>query len=343
MNAAHPRYWLAVHPDLISPIGGVKQLHRLAEALMACGREVTLIQQSAQFHPGWFESKVNTIGLANFRSRTDLDSKRDVVILPETFLPDLLSYTPGIPKILFNQNGAYSFGSGLGKANRFPPPQEVLKLYRHPELLHVLCVSEHDENLLIRGFGLNETRVSRLVNGIETDQFQPASRKHYQLALMPRKNSQDASVVIALLKAQNWWRDRGWRLAVIQNLPHAEVVKILGESLVFLSFGHPEGFGLPVAEALASACAVAGYSGLGGRELFTLAANHGIGVEVAYGDWLGFVDAVAAFNRSLSNQGEELAVALQKASDNVRQHYSAAAMKASVASAMARWEAQLGC
>ena len=113
---------------------------------MACGREVTLIQQSAQFHPVWFKSKVNTIGLAVFRSRTDLDSKRDLVILPETFLPDLLSYIPGIPKILFNQNGAYSFGSGLGNANRFPPPQEVLKLYRHPELLHVLCVSEHEEN-----------------------------------------------------------------------------------------------------------------------------------------------------------------------------------------------------
>ena len=129
---------------------------------------------------------------------------------------------------------------------------------------------------------------------------------------------------------------------MIQNLPHAEVVKVLRESLVFLSFGHPEGFGLPVAEALASACAVAGYSGLGGRELFTLATNHGIGVEVAYGDWLGFVDAVAA-NRSLSNQGKELAEALQQASDTVRQHYSVAAMKASVASDMARREAQLGC
>ena len=343
MSSSSPRYWLAVHPDLSSPIGGVKQLHRLAEALMACGRDVTLIQQSAEFHPGWFESQVNTTSVSAFRSRTDLDPKRDVVILPETFLSDLLSYAPGLPKLLFNQNGAYSFGSGLGSANRFPPPQDVLGLYHHREVLHVLCVSEHDEQLLSRGFGLGDTRVSRVVNGIETDQFQPAARKHYQVALMPRKNSQDASVVIALLKAQTWWRDGGWQLAVIQNRPHAEVVRILGESLVFLSFGHPEGFGLPVAEALASACAVAGYSGLGGRELFMLAADHGVGVEVAYGDWLGFVDAVAAFHRSLSKQGEEVAEALQQASDTVRQRYSAAAMQASVASAMARWEAQLGC
>ena len=340
-SARSVRYWLAVHPDVSRPIGGVKQIHRLAEALGACGREATLIQQQQDFHPGWFRSEVTTTSVAAFRSRTDLDPTRDVLILPETFLPDLLSYARGLPKILFNQNGAYSFGLGSGR--RFPPPQEVLALYRHPELLHVLCVSEQNQQLFTRGFGLGEARVSRLVNGIEAELFQPAARKHRQVALMSRKNSADAEVVMQLLRAQSWWRDGGWKLAVIQNLPQQQVAAVLGESLVFLSFGHPEGFGLPVAEALASACAVAGYSGLGGRELFQLAADHSIGVEVAYGDWLGFVDAVAAFHRSLSKQGEEVAEALQQASDTVRQRYSAAAMQASVASAMARWEAQLGC
>ena len=55
------RYWFAVHPDLKRPIGGVKQIHRLAELITETGRQAYLIQDSADFHPGWFTSHVNTI------------------------------------------------------------------------------------------------------------------------------------------------------------------------------------------------------------------------------------------------------------------------------------------
>ena len=76
-------------PDIRKPIGGAKQMHRFAEALMHCGRQATLIQESADFHPGWFESHVQTIALADWRQRRDLDPRTDVVVLPETF------YRPG--------------------------------------------------------------------------------------------------------------------------------------------------------------------------------------------------------------------------------------------------------
>ena len=53
----HPyRYWLALHPDIRRPIGGVKQVHRLAEALTHLGRESRIIQDNAEFHPGWFKT-----------------------------------------------------------------------------------------------------------------------------------------------------------------------------------------------------------------------------------------------------------------------------------------------
>jgi hypothetical protein len=333
MPARSPRYWLALHPDVERPIGGVKQMHRFAEALTACGREATLIQEHAAFHPGWFSSDVQTIGLKQWRKRKDLNSQGDCVVLPETFLNAFERYAPGLPKLIFNQNGAYTFGSGQKGAR---PPGDILRLYHHPELLHVLCVSQHDERLLAKGLGLGSARVSRLVNPIEGDVFRPLGGKRRQVAFMPRKNAQDAQVVAALLQAQPWWP--GWTLVPIHQMPQAEVARTLQRSVAFLAFGHPEGFGLPLAEALACGCALVGYSGLGGRELFALGGEHGVALEVGYGDWMGFVDALHALDRSLQREPARLQQAMLHASKAVRQRYNPAAMQISVAAALSRWE-----
>lgn len=331
------RYWLALHPDVARPIGGVKQMHRFGEALIAAGRQATLIQQSGEFHPGWFSSSVPAIGLVEWQARTDLSPQQDVVVLPETFMPQLLRYGPGLPKVVFNQNGSYSFG--LDPSRLFMPAQELLALYRHPSVAQVLTVSKHDEQLLLQGFGLERWRVSRLVNGIETDIFHPSGPKRLQIAYMPRKNARDAAVVEALLRAQPWWD--GWKLVSIDQQPQLEVARTLQQSLMFLAFGHPEGFGLPLAEAIACGCALVGYSGLGGQELFALGAKHGVALEVPYGHWLGFVEAVAAFHRSLQKQRPAVLAALLAASKEVRNHFNPASMNHCVAAALARWEAQL--
>ena len=335
MAVASPRYWLALHPDLDRPIGGVKQMHRFAEALTACGRQATLIQERAGFHPGWFSSEVQTIGLKQWKKRNDLNPARDCVVLPETFLNGFERYAPGLPKLIFNQNGAYTFGSGKKDALA---PAEVLRLYRHPELLQVLCVSQHDQGLLARGLALGAARVSRLVNPIETDRFRPLGAKRRRIAFMPRKNGHDAAVVAALVQAQPWWT--GWELVPIHRQPQAEVARILQSSIAFLAFGHPEGFGLPLAEALACGCALVGYSGLGGRELFALGSEHGVALEVAYGDWVGFVDALRALDRSLQRDPAGLQQALLLTSKAVRERYSPAALQASVAAALPSWEAR---
>ena len=54
-------YWLLLNRDVRKPIGGVKQMHRLAEALTACGRSATIIQEDDLFHPSWFNSSVDTV------------------------------------------------------------------------------------------------------------------------------------------------------------------------------------------------------------------------------------------------------------------------------------------
>ena len=337
MTHSH-RYWLALHPDIRRPIGGVKQVHRLAEALNQLGREALIIQDNACFHPGWFTSNVQTISFSDFSS-TDLKKDRDVVILPETFLPCLPRYAPGIPKVVFNQNGAYSFG--LKENDGFPPPDEVLKLYTNPDIKHVLCVSQHDEKLLTNGFQLDGHRVSRLINGIETSLFRPMESKQRLISYMPRKNSKDSSIVASFLRQQTWFRKFGWSIQAINGLPQEEVARVLQKSLIFLAFGHPEGFGLPLAEAACCGCYLIGYSGLGGRELLQLASGNHAGQEVAFGDWLGFVQACLKLNERLNSNQFELVNSLLHNSIATRESYSSQKMIESVQTALNRWEAQL--
>ena len=333
------RYWLAIYPDIRKPIGGAKQMHRFAEALMRCGRQATLIQEQADFHPGWFKSNVNTISLTDLQQRSDLDPRRDVVVLPETFLPVLPRFGAGLPKLLFNQNGAYSFGFREGDG--FPKTAEaVLNLYSHSDLVHVLCVSQHDQQLLERGFNLGSHRVSRLINAIETDLFQPRGcQKGRVLTYMPRKNSADAAIVAALLRSQPWFE--GWTLEPIQGMPQTTVAQRLQKSLGFLAFGHPEGFGLPLAEAAACGCALIGYSGLGGRELMTMARSQQVGWEVDYGDWQGFLNGTEALIRAIQEHPKTVVNQLQTLSVQVRQRYSWTEMVKSVEKALTRWESQL--
>lgn len=323
------RYWFAVHPDFKRPIGGVKQIHRLAELITETGRQAHLIQDSADFHPGWFTSDVNTISRTDWLNLSDLNPLNDTLILPETFLPLINSYHKSLPTVVFNQNGAYSFGSSSSK---WFNPYKVIDAYSSASVSHVLCVSHHDYNLLTSGFCLPESKVSLIVNGLEQNTFSFPNKKRRQLAYMPRKNPCDSQVVAALLSKQSWFAD--WDLVPISNCTQTEVAQILQDSLFFLSFGHPEGFGLPVAEALACGCGLIGYSGLGGRELFSLAKDHQVGLEVGFGDWLGFVDAVNYFTRVFAESPDYLLLSLKKCSSAVLLSYNNNSMRESVVRAL---------
>jgi hypothetical protein len=332
------RYWFALHPDVPRPIGGVKQVHRLAETLGRLGRQATIVQEAAGFHPGWFRSRVATTSREEFLRREDLDPARDVVVLPETFLPLLERYRPGLPKLIFNQNGSYSFG--LRDRRDFPKPDRVLDLYRHPDVRAVLCVSEHDRRLLACGLAGDPARVHRLVCAIETDLFRPGGAKRAAVAFMPRKGTgAEAAIVLALLRRQSWFR--GWGMEVIDGLPQPAVVERLRSCLAFLSFSGREGFGLPLAEARACGCFLIGYTGLGGTEVFNAAPEQATAIAVAEGDWAAVVAALAELEKQRQADAPQLAARLLSASKLVRRQYGPAAMLRSVAEALPRWEAQL--
>jgi glycosyltransferase involved in cell wall biosynthesis len=106
----------------------------------------------------------------------------------------------------------------------------------------------------------------------------------------------------------------------------ARAAEILRESAIFMSFGHPEGFGLPPAEAMAAGCIVVGYHGNGGREFFT--TQHGFPIEV--GDILGYAQTM---ERALEEYDRDPARLMRMAEDArrlVRDVYSAETEKNSI-------------
>ena len=84
-----------------------------------------------------------------------------------------------------------------------------------------------------------------------------------------------------------------------------------------------------------------GYSGLGGKELFEISMQNSSGQEVAYGDWLGFVNACTSLNNRLNNNKDELIRSLLCNSLSIRKIYNSERMIKSVSDALDCWEEQL--
>ncbi len=334
-------YWLVVHPDVNHPLGGVKQIHRLAECILLAGRQATLIQDSESFHPGWFKSSLPTVAYRDWAQRRDqgeFGSDGNVVVMPELHLDRVFDYPGNLPVVIFNQNGYYSFGPI--KTPYYWKPKKVLGTYRDKRIVHVLCVSQFDRDLLVNGFNLKSEEVSIVRNGLEVDLCHPQGMKSRRMAAMPRKNQRDVAVVDHLLHQHNWMDQ--WEWVGIVDQAHKQVIEQFQSCALFLSFGHPEGFGLPVAEAMACGCAVVGYSGLGGRELFELGRHYGTVEEVAVGDWLGMVRAAERIDRQLTTDPEGFSKRLLAVSRLIRRLYSPEKMLASVKAALPRIEASVG-
>ncbi|MDO6351163.1 glycosyltransferase [Synechococcus sp. YX-04-1] len=337
---ASPVYWLVLHPDVPKPIGGVKQMHRLAEFIQKSGRQSIIVQDEASFHPAWFESNVNTISRKEFIKRSSsLDKSSNFLVFPETYLPAVSEYAPGFKNIIFNQNSSYTFGQPSAPFFR-GEMSRVFDLYHSPLISHVLCVSQYDRDFLLDFIGLPENNVSLLVNGIEDNVSLSGSvKKSKIISYMPRKNYFDSEIVCTSLR--RYFSHAGWKLMPIASCSHDQVIESLRKSLIFLSFGHPEGFGLPVAEAMACGCAVVGYSGLGGKELFDLSSQFGLGFEVAFGDWKQFLPSVSQLVSHIDNNSDQFKNSLVSMSLQTSRVYSMNNMYRSVQMFLNSFESSL--
>jgi glycosyltransferase involved in cell wall biosynthesis len=234
-------------PD--SPGGGIRVQARHVELLRTAGVDAALWFRTPGYRLPWFDTSATVLGGDQLELTED-----DLLVVPELYLLPGVDPAPGVRKVIFNQNHFLTFWSwrdSTGYPGWDPAPE-------------VWAVSHESRDVLVR---LHPELPVRLIpNPVDTELFRPARTRTHQIAWMPRRRPLEAAVLERLLRNDS--RAAGVDLAVLAELTEPQVAEALGRTSVFIALGISEGFGLPVAEALAAGCLVVGYPAGGGEELF---------------------------------------------------------------------------
>ena len=230
--------------------GGIKHIFRMAEALIAQGRDAVVFEQNGQ-RPAWFPSTAPIVGQGIFTPSAD-----HLYVLPED-QPRILADFAKFPqrKIIYSQNHFYG-ALGIGDAAS----------YADYGVTDILCSSRTIyDHCRIRHPSLNAYVVPC---SVDPAQFKPAPVKQNIIAFMPRKRAVEAVYIRDMFRFTHP-QYREWQWREISNVGEAETARLMGEAKVFLSLSRLEGLGLTPLEAMASGCVVAGFTGIGGREYAT--------------------------------------------------------------------------
>ncbi|MBI5814051.1 MAG: glycosyltransferase family 4 protein [Nitrospinae bacterium] len=259
--------------DATQPYGGVKKLYRHVDILNKNGLDAVIMHERPGFRCEWFANETPVTNAAEARLGGD-----DFLVAPEIYGPKIATLARGVRKVVYNQNCYYTFWNhSLAKDDMQTP-------YTDPEVVATMVVSADSLDYLAYAFPRH--KVLRIVHSIDSTVFRPDGEKKPHIAFMPRKNIADVTQVINILKFRGALD--GFGLAQIDGKSEAEVAAILRESAFFLSFGYPEGFSLPPAEAMACGCVVLGFHGGGAREFMLPECAY----PIPQGDISGFARTV---------------------------------------------------
>jgi hypothetical protein len=260
--------------DIDEPRGGIKVLYRHVDILNKHGFSAYIVHQKSGFRCSWFANSTPVISTVDVSFK-----KEDYLVIPEEIFSELNKHVKGVKKIVFNQNCYYTFLNGYSLK-----PEETSTPYRDEDLVAAMVVSEDSKRYL--SYVFPDLKIVQIRNSIDSSVFNYSEQKLPLISFMPRKNMLDVLQVINILKFRGVLID--FRILPIHNKKEPEVAQILRESLIFLSFGCPEGFSLPPAEAMACGCVVIGYHGMGGKEFFRPDFSY----PVAHGDIVSFAQTV---------------------------------------------------
>ncbi len=332
-----------------SPSGGRKFIYHVVDILNEAGIDAWVVHPEKAFRLTWFENQTRvgyTLDLFpklkarkrkyrlkywwrnRQKSREVVQGnlcpqqlgigETDILVVPESRLSLLHLMPSQCRKIIFNQGPYVTFRLDYSSGHQ-PTPH-----YFGTDILGMLVVS--DLNMRMQEFIFPKLNIVQGQLFVEED-FRYQATKKRQIAFMPRRGVDDALAIINMLR----FRGLSDEVAIvpIDGMSQAKVADVLSESLIFLSFAHQEGFGLPAAEAMASGCIVIGYSGNGGDEYF----NPEFCYPIQQGDLVTFVNTIENVLDMSLNQPEKLGQMREQACKFISQHYSRQGSKQSIVAA----------
>lgn len=157
-----------------------------------------------------------------------------------------------IPYVILNQGISGSLRSGISF-------QDHKKIYEYAKF--ILVNSNHSERGVMEIFDIPQEKIKKFRIGIDRNEYFPGYKKN-MISYLTFKNGEFASFIGQYL---DQYSDK-LIIEKMQQLPKQQVIEIMKHSKLFLSFGGPEGFGLPPLEAAFCGCKVLGFNGGGGEE-----------------------------------------------------------------------------
>lgn len=290
-------------PDSRTPVGGIRVIYRHVDILNEHGIPAFVVHKKMGFRVPWFENNTPIVYWCDTRRQRLKDKiKRrtghnrivtipikggpfteitgnDILAVPEKHGPDLArAIGRGIPRVILNQNCYLTFrGYSLD-------PKRLITPYHDKSVLATL-INSHDGDDYLQ-YVFPETPRHRFRLSIDPGLFSYQGEKKKQICFSRIKNQRDAMQVVNILKFRGALDE--FDIVPFLNIPQAEVAETFKQSLICLSFGYPEGFGLPAAEAMACGCVVVGFHGGGGKEFFKPEFSY----PIEQGDIIGFARAV---------------------------------------------------
>ena len=282
-------------------------LYRHVDILNDSGFQAYIVHTSPKFQIDWFEYSTPVL-----RGQITMQPQ-DIAVYSEIGGLNINEWAKGKRAVIFNQNCYYTF-------SRYPMEGRVQTPYQQPEVIATIVVSEDSKRYMQWAFP--NLAIHRIRYSINPKLYFPQEKKK-QICFMPRKNKEDARQVLYLLRYRK--QLAGWTIRPIEKVSETRAAEIMRESAIFMSFGHPEGFGLPPAEAMASQTIAIGYDGRGGAEFWQ---GHGIRIEM--GDILGYAQAMEKLLEEYSTNPTRLNAMAQDASRFIRDTYSPEAERHSI-------------
>ncbi|MEJ8606094.1 glycosyltransferase family 4 protein [Riemerella anatipestifer] len=318
-------------PSNTNPTGGVKQIYRQVDNLNRLGYlAVLLLKKRSSNKNKWYSTEkiaynydifCKVLSKLGNKKKTLFDSlkrkirrikdtvveKDGIIVMPEIYGSQIHKSLEGRKYVIFNQNCYYTF-------QHYNFRYSVDNPYLSKDCLGVIVASDDAYKYLRYVFpGIN---IQKITLGIDKTNFYYSENKAKKICYMPRKLKEDSEQVILILKAKSLIE--GWELCALDNMSEEEVARNLREAVLFLSFNHREGFGLPPVEAMACGCYVIGYKGQAGREYF----NTEFSEPVADGDIIQFVQSIERAIQDYDRCPSEILNKGKRASEYVLEKYS---------------------